>query len=308
MAVGLPGSTHMEYPNIIPHWIQNKRYPGKEVTGISKYNPANGEIIGTVSKGTKEFVQEVVGQAQQAYVLWKETSVMERAVILQKAVQIMEERKEEIAAVLALETERSETIAINEVREAIQHGFLWASEAMRFFGFTAESARANRTVKVVRVPLGVCVLIFPFNGPFGGVVKKLFPALLCGNTAIAKSHELTPLTSVILGEIMRDAGLPSGVFSVLQGDTETGSALVGDIRVSLISFTGSAKIAIKISKVAADRLAKVSIETGGKNPLVVCDDADLEAAAEAVVSSAFVLSGQVCAAASRVVVFDFVYD
>lgn len=300
----------MNYPQNIPHWIANAEYLDSSAGGgIPKYNPASGKLIAEVSRGTEALVDSTVARANRAfYDTWRKTSVMERAAILDKAARRIEDNTDDIAAVLAIETGRSTSITVSEVREAVRHGVLWASEAMRFFGFTTESAHPNRTVKVVRSPLGVCALLFPFNGPFGGLVKKLFPALLCGNTAIAKSHELTPYTSVMLGKILKEAGIPPDVFSVIQGDAAAGSALVADERVPLISFTGSAKIAKEISRAAAGRLAKVSIETGGKNPLVVCDDADLERAAEAAVSSAFVLSGQVCAAASRIIVFDAVYD
>jgi len=300
----------MSYPRKIPHWINNEEYLSSDSGGnIPKYNPANGEIIAEISRGTESLVDSTITRAQVAFRdTWRKKGVMERAEILEQATKNIEHNMDDIANVLSVETGRSVSITVNEVREAVRHGRLWASEAMRFFGFTTESANPNRTMKVVRSPLGVCALLFPFNGPFGGLVKKLFPALLCGNAAIAKSHELTPYTSVMLGKILKDSGLPPDVYSVIQGDQEAGAAIVGDARVPLISFTGSAQVAKSISRTASSRLAKVSIETGGKNPLVVCDDANVEHAAEAAVSSAFVLSGQVCAAASRIIVFDAVYE
>jgi aldehyde dehydrogenase (NAD+) len=139
----------------------------------------------------------------------------------------------------------------------------------------------------------------------------VFPALLCGNTVVAKSHELTPYTAIAFGEVLRDAGLPSGAYSVVQGfGPEVGSPLIEDVRVGVVSFTGSVSTGKLIQKAVSERavLAKVCLELGGKNPFVVCDDADLDAAAELAAASAFIDAGQRCASGSRIIVFDRVYD
>ena len=300
----------MSYPSTIPHWVGNREYlESGDISRLSKYCPQDGQLIGTVPCGTKKLVVDVIQRARNAYYgVWQQTNVAERADILLKATQAINDRRDEIASVLALETGRSKKNSLPEIAEAVKHGLLWASEGMRYFGFTTESAQKNRSVKVVRMPVGVCVLIFPFNGPFGGLVKKLFPALLCGNTVVVKSHELTPYTSILLCQILKDSGLPADVVSVLQGDSTTGTNVIDNEDISLISFTGSAETSMHISRIAAKRLVKVSVEAGGKNPFVVCDDADLESAAKKAVASAFVLSGQVCAAASRFIVFESVYS
>lgn len=300
----------MSYPSTVPHWVGNEEYlESGDVSGLSKYCPRDGQFIGTVPCGTEELVAEVIQRARDAlYGVWQQTNVAERADILLKATRAIEDRQDEIASVLSLETGRTKENALPEVAEAVKHGLLWASEGMRYFGFTTESAQKNRSVKVVRMPVGVCVLIFPFNGPFGGLVKKLFPALLGGNTVVVKSHELTPYTSVLLCQILKDSGLPVDVVSTLQGDSTTGTRVIDNDDISLISFTGSAATSMQISRIAAKRLTKVSVEAGGKNPFVVCDDADLESAAQKAVASAFVLSGQVCAAASRFIVFESVFS
>lgn len=300
----------MSYPSTVPHWVGNREYfEAGDVSTLPKHCPHDDKLIGAVPCGTDKLVADVTRRARIAlYGDWQRTNVSERAEILLRATKAIEDRREEIASILALETGRTMGIVLNEVTEAVMHGLLWASEGMRYFGFTAESSQKDRTVKVVRMPAGVCAIIFPFNGPFGGLVKKLFPALLCGNTAVVKSHELTPYTSVLLGQILKESGIPSDVVSIVQGDWATGTDVIDNDDVSLISFTGSAETAKRISSIAAKRLVKVSVEAGGKNPFVVCDDADLGAAAQKAVASAFVLSGQVCAAASRFIVFDSVYD
>jgi aldehyde dehydrogenase (NAD+) len=139
----------------------------------------------------------------------------------------------------------------------------------------------------------------------------VFPALLCGNAVVVKSHELTPYTAIAFGRLLKDAGVPAGVYSVIQGfGPEVGSALIEDDRVGVVSFTGSSATGKLIQKTVSERrvLAKVCLELGGKNPFVVCDDADLDAAAELAAASAFIDAGQRCASGSRIVVFDTVYD
>ena len=171
------------------------------------------------------------------------------------------------------------------------------------------SAVSGRQVQLVRQSLGVGVLITPFNNPLPGIAAKVFPALLCGNTVVVKSHDATPYLAVWFGQILAQAGLPTGVYNVVQGmGSELGQRLLTDPRVAFISFTGSVSTARAILKSAAQRLTKVMVEAGGKNPLVICDDADLDRAAAAAVASGFVDAGQRCASGSRVIVMAKVYD
>ena len=184
-------------------------------------------------------------------------------------------------------------------------------EGSRFYGKTMTSPIVNRTVQTLRSPIGVCAAIMPFNSPLAGIAWKAFPALLCGNAVVAKSHELTPYTAVAFGRLLKDAGLPVGVYSAVQGlGPDAGAPLVQDNRVGVVSFTGSSATGKLIQKMVSERavLAKVCLELGGKNPFVVCDDADLELAADWAVASAFVDAGQRCASGSRIIVFDAVYD
>jgi acyl-CoA reductase-like NAD-dependent aldehyde dehydrogenase len=161
----------------------------------------------------------------------------------------------------------------------------------------------------VRQPVGPAALIIAANTPIANVAWKVFPALLCGDTAVLKPSEDTPETAMFLCRLLYEAGLPAGVLSVLHGmGTEAGAPLVEDERIRLVSFTGSVPVGRWIQRTAGERLAKVCLELGGKNPLVVCDDADLDLAVDAAVLSAFSNAGQRCASGSRLLIFDAVYD
>jgi aldehyde dehydrogenase (NAD+) len=171
------------------------------------------------------------------------------------------------------------------------------------------SATPHRQAMTLRQPLGVAGLIIAANTPIANVAWKVFPALVCGNAAVLKASENTPETALAFARLAAEAGLPAGVLNVIQGlGPEAGQPLVEDPRVAVVSFTGSTAVGRMIARVAGERLAKVALELGGKNPLVVCDDADLEKAAEAAALSAYSNAGQRCAAGSRIIVFDSVYD
>jgi aldehyde dehydrogenase (NAD+) len=187
-------------------------------------------------------------------------------------------------------------------------GFFVAGEGRRLYGRTTTSAMQNRTVMATRRPVGVAALIVSFNTPLPNYAWKTFPAVLCGNTAVLKPSEHTPVSASFFAELCQEF-LPAGVVNVVQGlGPEAGAALVEHQDVDLVSFTGSASTGRWIQEHAGRRLAKVCLELGGKNALVVCDDADLGRAVEWSLASAFSNAGQRCAAASRLVVFDAVYD
>jgi aldehyde dehydrogenase (NAD+) len=188
-------------------------------------------------------------------------------------------------------------------------GFFVAGEGRRFYGQTTTSAVPNKTAMVVRQPLGVAGLIIAANTPIANVAWKAFPALLCGNSAILKASEDTPLSAWAFGVLAREAGLPDGVYTTLHGmGEEAGAPLVEHPDVAVISFTGSCGVGRWIAETAGRRLAKTCLELGGKNPLIVCDDADVQNAVNWTIGSAFSNAGQRCAAGSRLLVFDSVYD
>jgi aldehyde dehydrogenase (NAD+) len=221
----------------------------------------------------------------------------------------MEKRKSEIAEIVALETGKSPKDALGETEGAIALGRFFAGEGQRLYGRTTTSGMNNRYAMTVRQPIGVAGLIVAANTPIANVAWKVFPALICGNGAVLKSAEDTPATAWIFGKIAHDAGLPPGVLNVIQGlGEEAGASLVAHPDVGVISFTGSTEVGRIIANVAGERLARLSLELGGKNPLVVADDADLENAVRWVLLSAFSNAGQRCASAGRVIIFDAIYD
>jgi aldehyde dehydrogenase (NAD+) len=221
----------------------------------------------------------------------------------------MRKQQEEIASIVSLETGMSFKQALGETGGAIAQGEFMAGEGRRFYGRTTTSAVPNKYAMVVRQPLGVAGLIIAANTPIANVAWKVFPALICGNAAVLKAAEDTPATAWIVGRIAKEVGLPPGVLNIIQGyGEEAGAPLVANHDVDVISFTGSTEVGRQIAEVAGRRLARVSLELGGKNPLVVCDDADLDNAANWVLLSAFSNAGQRCASGSRIIVFDSVYD
>ena len=300
---------YMEYPSLIGHWIDDEVVTPSRSEFFEKRNPATGAAMGKVTRGTKGDVDRALGVASQAFRTWADTPVVRRGEVLRRAALLMEERAEATAALVALEVGKSKKDARAEIGAAVECGMFFAGEARRFHGETLPTAVPNRMVFLVREPVGTAALLAPFNNPFAGNAWKAFPALLSGNAAVIKAHEDTPYAPVLLANIFRDAGLPKGVLQVIQGTGgEAGAALVADPRINLVSLTGSVETGRSILKATADRLTKVSIEAGGKNPFVVCDDADLDRAATLAVQSAFVDAGQRCAAGSRIIVLENIYE
>ena len=276
---------------------------------FEKLSPATGNAILTVARSDSSDVEAAVGAAENAQPAWAARPVEERGRIIRRIAQLLERGREEVAAIVSAETGKSPKDARGETDGAIELGYFIAGEGRRYYGRTLPSATPNRHAMTIRQPLGVAGLIIAANTPIANVTWKVFPALLCGNAAVLKASEDTPQTPVAFARLAAEAGLPSGVLNVVQGfGTEAGQPLVEDPRVAVVSFTGSTAVGRMIAEVAGKRLAKVCLELGGKNPLVVCDDADLAKAAETAALSAFSNAGQRCAAGSRLIVFDAVYD
>jgi alpha-ketoglutaric semialdehyde dehydrogenase len=276
---------------------------------LEKLAPATGELLSLVARSGREDVDAAVAAAEAAQPAWAARTVEERGRILRRVAQLLERDRDAVAAVVSAETGKSPKDAKGETGGAIELGYFVAGEGRRFYGRTMPSATPNRSAMTIRQPLGVAGLIIAANTPIANVAWKVFPALLCGNGAVLKASEDAPETANVFARLAAEAGLPPGVLNVVHGlGEEAGQPLVEDRRVAVVSFTGSTSVGRLIARVAGERLAKVCLELGGKNPLVVCDDANLEQAADAAVLSAFSNAGQRCAAGSRLVVFDAVYD
>jgi aldehyde dehydrogenase (NAD+) len=276
---------------------------------LSKHAPATGEVHSLVPRSGAADVDAAVSAAAAAQPAWSRETPAARGAVLRRIAQLLERDADRIAAVVAAETGKSPKDALGETGGAIEMGYFVAGEGRRLYGKTTTSAVPNRQAMILRQPLGVAGLIIAANTPIANVAWKVFPALVCGNAAVLKASEDTPATALEFARLAAEAGLPPGVLNVVHGlGPEAGQPIVEDHRVAVVSFTGSTAVGRLIARVAGERLAKVCLELGGKNPLVVCDDADIDAAAEAAALSAYSNAGQRCAAGSRILVFDAVYD
>jgi aldehyde dehydrogenase (NAD+) len=275
---------------------------------FDKVRPADGTALCRVARSEDEDVAAAVGAARDAQSRWAELTPVERGRLVRELTLALEARREEAAEIVAEETGKPLELALGEADAAIEMGFFVAGEGRRLYGRTTTSATPNRTVLATRRPVGVAGLIVSFNTPLPNYAWKVFPAVFCGNTAVLKPSEHTPASAAFFGDLCQEF-LPPGVLNVVHGlGPEAGAALVEHADVDLVSFTGSAETGRWVQERAGRRLAKVVLELGGKNALVVCDDADLDRAVEWSLASAFSNAGQRCAAASRLVVFDSVYE
>jgi aldehyde dehydrogenase (NAD+) len=289
--------------------IGGEERPAASGATFEKLSPATGRLLSLVARSGAADVEAAVTAAVAAQAAWARTTVAARGGLLRRIAQLLERDREEVARIVATETGKSPRDARGETDAAIEMGYFVAGEGRRFYGRTTTSAVPNRQAMTVRQPLGVAGLIIAANTPIANVAWKVFPALLCGNAAVLKPSEDTPQTANAFARLGAEAGLPRGLLNVVHGfGEEAGQPLVADPRVAVVSFTGSTAAGRVIARVAGERLAKVCLELGGKNPLVVCDDADLERAADAAALSAFSNAGQRCSAGSRIIVFDGVYE
>lgn len=296
-------------PQIVSNWIDGKETPAISKKHFNKLNPVDGAILCQVVRSHSDDIQQAVEAAKNAQPTWAATPPVKRGLILHDIIRTMLDNKEEIAKIVHLETGKSLNDSLGETGGAIECGLFYASEGQRLYGKTTTSGVPNKYASTVRQPIGIAGLIIAANTPIANVAWKVFPALICGNAVVLKAAEDTPATAWIFGKIANEAGLPPGVLNIVQGyGPEAGAPLVKNPDVGVISFTGSTEVGRFIYQEAGKRMAKVSLELGGKNPLVICDDADLEGAAKWVLLSAFSNAGQRCASGSRVIIFDTVYE
>ncbi|HEY3094078.1 MAG TPA: aldehyde dehydrogenase family protein [Vicinamibacterales bacterium] len=307
--------TQIPNPNVgtIPSTVLNQIgadfLPSTDGRMFTKKDPATGRALCDVARSGAADVELAVAKAKAAQPAWAATTVVRRGDVLRNLALLMREHRDAIASLVAKETGKSKKDALGETDAAIEMGFFVAGEGRRFYGQTTTSAVPNKSAMVMRQPLGVAGLIIAANTPIANVAWKAFPALLCGNAAILKAAEDTPLSAWAFGVLARQAGVPDGVYTTLHGfGEEAGAPLVEHPDVAVVSFTGSCEVGRWIAETAGRRLAKVCLELGGKNPLIVCDDADLANAVTWTLGSAFSNAGQRCAAGSRIIVFDAVYE
>ena len=266
-------------------------------------NPATLEPMGVFQKASLEDVNNAVDSAEEAFESWSRTPAPQRGRILFRAARMLEERKEELARLLTMENGKILEEARGEVQEAIDMAYYAAGEGRRLLGETAPSELPDKFCMTVRRPIGVVGLITPFNFPIAIPAWKMMPALISGNTLVLKPSSDTPLLAIELVKILNEAKVPRGVINLVTGEGGTvGAALVGNKKIRAISFTGSLDNGKWILREASKDIKRVSLEMGGKNPIIVMDDANMELAVDGVLWGAFGTTGQRCTAASRVIV------
>ena len=273
-------------------------------------NPADSDdLIGVFPESGREDVESAVASALSAYPRWRDTPAPRRAEILYAAGAILTRDKEELARLMTREMGKVLAEARGDVQEAIDMAYLAAGEGRRLFGFTTPSELPNKFAMCVRQPIGVCALVTPWNFPMAIPAWKSMAALIAGNTIVIKPASDTPACMARFVELLMEGGLPDGVVNLVTGSGgDVGNAIVEHPDVRVISFTGHTETGVEISRRAATTLKRVSLELGGKNAIVIWEDADLQLALDSVIWSAFGTSGQRCTAASRLIVHRGVHD
>jgi alpha-ketoglutaric semialdehyde dehydrogenase len=272
-------------------------------------NPATGETIGAFPKSGAEDVGRAVAAAKEAFEDWRLVPAPKRGELLVRFAQILEREKESLTDLMTREMGKVKAEAGGDVQEAIDMTYYMAGEGRRMWGQTTPSELRDKFNMSVRTPVGVVGAITPWNFPIAIPSWKLAPALVCGNTVVLKPAEDTPSLAERFVELLDEAGLPAGVVNIVHGYGETaGDALVRHPDVPIVTFTGSRETGVAVTKAAADNLKHVHLELGGKNAIIVLDDADVDLAVEAILWSAFGTSGQRCTAASRVIAHEGIYE
>jgi aldehyde dehydrogenase (NAD+) len=272
-------------------------------------NPATGDLLAIFPESTPDDIQTAVATAREAFDRWRLVPAPHRGEILFKAAEVLVQRKEELAREMTMEMGKVLAETRGDVQEAIDMLYYMAGEGRRMAGDVVPSELPDKFAMSQRIPIGVVGVITPWNFPIAIPSWKIAPALIAGNCVVFKPAEDTPIMSLRLVQILEECGLPKGVLNMVFGKgVVVGEALVKHPDVDVISFTGSSVTGKTISSNAAPTLKRVSLELGGKNVIVVHEDADVDLAVEGIVWSAFGTSGQRCTAASRVVAHEKIYD
>jgi len=274
-------------------------------------NPATEETVGSVPAAKPEDVELAVATAKRAFAEWSKTDVEKRAAILAKAADLIKENAKELAATLTSEQGKPIAEAMGEVTHLAHGVHFYAEAATKVRGAYQDlpSTLGPAYGMVIRRPMGVCVAITPYNFPLTLLGTKVAPALASGNTVVAKPAATTPLATLEVARLFSEAGVPDGVLNVVTGrGKDIGDALVTHPDVKRIAFTGSTAVGRHVAQIAAPGLKHVTLELGGSDPVIICADADVDAAVKAVIIGRYWNAGQACLGCKRVFVHDSVYD
>jgi alpha-ketoglutaric semialdehyde dehydrogenase len=280
---------------------------GQWVESVSKetfesLNPANESVFAVITKSNATDVANAVAAAKQAYDKWRLTPAPRRGEILFRVAEIMKERKEEISRIATQEMGKILDETRGDVQEAIDMAYYMGGEGRRLMGYTSPVEMPNKFGMAIRDSVGVVGIITPWNFPIAVPSWKILPALIAGNTLVWKAAEDTPATAAAFVKVFEDAGLPAGVINLVCGFGDAGNALVEHPDARIITFTGSTQTGINVYTKAATMGKKVTLEMGGKNAIIVLDDANFDLAVQAITWSAYGTTGQRCTATSRLIV------
>jgi len=273
-------------------------------------NPADTrDVIGTFPLSGPDDVNRAVASAKKGFEIWRRTPAPGRGDVLRRVGDLLSARKDDIASLMTREMGKPLSETRGDVQEGIDTAYYAASEGRRLFGHTVPSELRNKWAMSFRRPIGIAGLVTPFNFPMAIPTWKMFPALLCGNAVIIKPAEDVPHTVTVLVELLLEAGLPPEVIQLVHGHgEEAGAALVQHPEVPIISFTGSTETGRIVGEICGRMHKRLSLEMGGKNAMIVLDDADLDLALEGVLWGAFGTTGQRCTATSRLILQDGIHD
>lgn len=293
----------------LTNYVNGKWLDAKNLQFTAVLNPATGKELAQVQLSTASDVDEAAKAAKAAQKSWAKVPAPKRASYLYEIGRIMKERKEHLAQVLTKEMGKVIEEGRGEVQEGIDMAFYMAGEGRRLFGETTPSELADKFAMSIRAPIGVVGLITPWNFPVAIATWKSFPAIVAGNTFLWKPATETPMMAYEMSKIFAEAGLPDGVANIVFGTgSEVGTAMIEHPDIRVISFTGSTDTGRKVAELGGRNLKKVSLEMGGKNAVIVLEDADLDLAVEGILWSAFGTAGQRCTACSRVIVHEEVKE
>jgi succinate-semialdehyde dehydrogenase/glutarate-semialdehyde dehydrogenase len=272
-------------------------------------NPASGEVVDRAAAGTQQDIDNAIDAAQSAFRNWSSTPPAQRAEIMSRGTRVVKEREKDLARLLTQEQGKPMREAVAEIRRFAKTMEYYAGLAKTLRGGQVEDLDEQRYGMIVKQPIGVCGAILPWNFPVSLMANKIGPALVTGNTMVVKPAPTTPLTDLQIVRILIEAGLPPGVLNVVPGPAEVvGESLLRDPRVRKIAFTGSTKTGKHVMETAATNVKRVTLELGGSDPMIVCDDANIDEAVSGASVGRFFNCGQACIAVKRLYVFDSVFD
>jgi alpha-ketoglutaric semialdehyde dehydrogenase len=291
------------------NYIDGRRVPSRSGKLFENRNPADrGDLIGLFQDSTPEDAADAIAAAARAYRSWRLVPAPRRAEVLFRAAELIARRKEDFARDMTREMGKVLEETRGDVQEAIDMTYFMAGEGRRLYGQTVPSELPDKFAMSLRQPIGVCSVITPWNFPMAIPSWKIAPALVCGNTVVFKPATLTPLSAVNFVNVLEEAGVPPGVVNLVTGGPDVGTLLSTHPEVSVVSFTGSTAVGRLVNQNAANSAKKVHLEMGGKNVIMIMEDAQLELAVEGCLWGGFGTTGQRCTAASRVVVHERIYD